>query len=191
MPRLKHGAWLPLPDSAMVTRSAARQNSDDSVIIIEDSSSENSSTIEPNGLAQIPTSHTLATTISVSSSVSGSFFDTSSNGFSFDYQLGRPFDTTSSTVANVTSRHSSILSFLSNPDADELSNDPTSSTSKNSCDHPCPICLNTVIGRKPHCIPCGHVYCCDCIRKSVIRNIHECAICKKNFNCTEIREIFL
>lgn len=181
----------------MVTRRAAREareNQDASIIIIEDSSGEDS----PIQLGQISTANTLATTISASSTMSD--FDSVSASFGYPPYQSSPMPdgiSLSSTLVNpyqpdrVSMSSTSTIVNGRDYTISSISSRSSNVTSKSSCNHPCPICLRTVIGKKPHCIPCGHVYCMSCMNKFVDREIKHCAICKKSFQENGIREIFL
>lgn len=75
--------------------------------------------------------------------------------------------------------------------SDESDGTSAPATSPSTCNHPCPICLNNVTGRKPNCIPCGHIYCFECINKCQQRDIYQCVLCKEFFKSTDLREIFM
>ena len=46
----------------------------------------------------------------------------------------------------------------------------------------CPICWNEMAQRKPQSLPCGHLYCNECLETCCInRDFKMCPICKKRF----------
>lgn len=54
----------------------------------------------------------------------------------------------------------------------------------------CSICLQNINGRKPTVTKCGHLFCGDCIRRS-INTRKQCPNCNAPALLSEIRSIFL
>lgn len=45
----------------------------------------------------------------------------------------------------------------------------------------CPVCFETVAGRHPIVTPCGHVFCMECLRRSLQHNSN-CPLCRNEIN---------
>lgn len=54
----------------------------------------------------------------------------------------------------------------------------------------CPICLQNINGREPTATKCGHLFCSNCIRRS-INTRPKCPICNAPALLSELRSIFL
>lgn len=54
----------------------------------------------------------------------------------------------------------------------------------------CPICLESIIGRKPVSTTCGHLFCKQCIT-AALKTVKKCPMCKKTLKATNFHDIYL
>ncbi|KAF8493838.1 hypothetical protein JB92DRAFT_1159636 [Gautieria morchelliformis] len=67
-----------------------------------------------------------------------------------------------------------------------------SQTSMASITGHCPVCreLFNAEARRPHCIPCGHLFCLDCLTRMCGRTCGLCPFCRTAFHAEDIRWLF-
>lgn len=54
----------------------------------------------------------------------------------------------------------------------------------------CPICLDAIIDSRPMSTICGHVFCVDCITKSIEQN-KKCPICLAKLTKSQVHPLYL
>lgn len=55
----------------------------------------------------------------------------------------------------------------------------------------CPICLLNIVDRFPCALACGHMSCQPCIAGLITNNVKKCPVCRKEFQKSDIRRIFV